>query len=445
MPQNTFPTSTLGLSSLQDGDTPSLLDIRPRLEVAARDMSDEMVNVFLDIQNAFDSIQETLRSVSPSLEYLQIDSADIESLYVGSEFGPGSMTVASGPPNYDTVGWIGSAEAAPAVNITSIVAGLVTTAAVHKLKAGHTVLIEGTTSAATHGYWVVDTVPTTDTFTATSLTGSSTGGTMTLIFAGGWLKTLAVSGTSFSNAHLVADVDGALYITDAFISLTGSSSTITLDPTVGSLKVEQAGGGYLAELSSGWIRLTDGTNVGDESVIQPGFYRAYKKGLSSLALARVVDIYGYGAFGPIVSLSQANGTPTATTATLLNDVLGGLMLWGFEGAGESEYCAGIFGVATEDHDTGAHGAGLSFSITANGATTPTAGMVLNQDGSLNVATSYKVAGTQVVGAGKTGWALPTGTLARTTFDQSTVTLAELAKRVAALVTDLYSQHGLIKA
>lgn len=34
------------------------------------------------------------------------------------------------------------------------------------------------------------------------------------------------------------------------------------------------------------------------------------------------------------------------------------------------------------------------------------------------------------------WAAPTGTLARTTFDQSTVTLPELAKRVAALITDL---------
>lgn len=38
---------------------------------------------------------------------------------------------------------------------------------------------------------------------------------------------------------------------------------------------------------------------------------------------------------------------------------------------------------------------------------------------------------------------PTGTLARTTFDQSTVTLAELAKRVAALITDLQSTHGLL--
>lgn len=59
--------------------------------------------------------------------------------------------------------------------------------------------------------------------------------------------------------------------------------------------------------------------------------------------------------------------------------------------------------------------------------------------------SFRIGLNQVVGARATGWALPTGTLSRATFDQSTVTLAQLAQRVAALITDLYSQHGLIGA
>lgn len=45
-----------------------------------------------------------------------------------------------------------------------------------------------------------------------------------------------------------------------------------------------------------------------------------------------------------------------------------------------------------------------------------------------------------------GWGLPTGTLTRSTFDPSTVTLAQLAERVAALITDLHvsgSYHGLL--
>lgn len=46
----------------------------------------------------------------------------------------------------------------------------------------------------------------------------------------------------------------------------------------------------------------------------------------------------------------------------------------------------------------------------------------------------------------TGWGMPTPTLDRTTFDPATVTLANLAKRVAALITDLHmsgSAHGLL--
>lgn len=55
---------------------------------------------------------------------------------------------------------------------------------------------------------------------------------------------------------------------------------------------------------------------------------------------------------------------------------------------------------------------------------------------------------KVVGDRQGGWTLPTGTLSRATFDQSTVTTAQLAQRVAALITDLYgsgSGHGLIGA
>jgi hypothetical protein len=57
---------------------------------------------------------------------------------------------------------------------------------------------------------------------------------------------------------------------------------------------------------------------------------------------------------------------------------------------------------------------------------------------------YRIAGTKVVAARVTGWGTPTGTLTRTTFDASTVTLVQLGERVAALVTDLLS-HGLIGA
>jgi hypothetical protein len=55
---------------------------------------------------------------------------------------------------------------------------------------------------------------------------------------------------------------------------------------------------------------------------------------------------------------------------------------------------------------------------------------------------YSVAGLQVVGTRKTGWAAPTGTATRTTFATGSVTLPLLAERVKALIDDL-TTHGLI--
>jgi hypothetical protein len=58
--------------------------------------------------------------------------------------------------------------------------------------------------------------------------------------------------------------------------------------------------------------------------------------------------------------------------------------------------------------------------------------------------AYHVNSIQVVGSRKTGWAAATGTATRATFDAATVTTAQLAERVKALLDDLIS-HGLIGA
>ena len=64
----------------------------------------------------------------------------------------------------------------------------------------------------------------------------------------------------------------------------------------------------------------------------------------------------------------------------------------------------------------------------------------------NVAANFTVpiqrSGTQVLGARATGWAAMTGTATRTAYDTATVTTAQLAERVKALIDDLRS-HGLI--
>ena len=58
--------------------------------------------------------------------------------------------------------------------------------------------------------------------------------------------------------------------------------------------------------------------------------------------------------------------------------------------------------------------------------------------------AYTYSGTQVVAGRRTGWTAATGTATRTTFATSTVTTAQLAERVKALLDDLIV-HGLIGA
>lgn len=63
---------------------------------------------------------------------------------------------------------------------------------------------------------------------------------------------------------------------------------------------------------------------------------------------------------------------------------------------------------------------------------------------ITTSSSYRVNGTQIATSRRTGWAAPTGTATRTTFNTATVTLAQLAERVKALIDDL-TTHGLIGA
>jgi hypothetical protein len=71
---------------------------------------------------------------------------------------------------------------------------------------------------------------------------------------------------------------------------------------------------------------------------------------------------------------------------------------------------------------------------------------IDSSGDINARTGqvYRIAGTQVVAARRTGWAAATGTATRTTFATSTVTTAQLAERVKALIDDLIA-HGLLGA
>ena len=61
---------------------------------------------------------------------------------------------------------------------------------------------------------------------------------------------------------------------------------------------------------------------------------------------------------------------------------------------------------------------------------------------LGATPAYRMNGLQVLTTRRTGWSAPTGTATRSTFATSTVTTAQLAERVKALIDDL-TAHGLV--
>lgn len=82
-----------------------------------------------------------------------------------------------------------------------------------------------------------------------------------------------------------------------------------------------------------------------------------------------------------------------------------------------------------------------WSVDALGAGTATGSYTAQGGGNYMSASEFRVSGTKVVGARKSGWTLATGTATRGTFATSTVTLAQLAEHVKALIDDLHSGGG----
>lgn len=430
MPSNTFPSSTIELSSLQDGDTPSLLDLRPFLD----NLQDQnAATAFTLVQQALDNIQQTLRGASPRLQQLSIGSADIADLTVSGEFGPGVFQVLNGQPNFDQIGWIGSQPSAIFVVITSIVAGLVTTATPHLLKPGDNVFIESTTVSANTGFYVVATTPLATTFTVTGGIpgGNSTGGDMTRQFQGAWLKSFAAGGTAFDNAPLIIDVDGSLTITDATIILNGATSQIVLDPTTGTISVTQVGGGgppfAQVYLQSGDIvfqqvgtgAATETTRLSQQNFIiggsdADGYQIELASGVSgslekifgsasTSALAELLRLQAASAAtsnGPVVGFYQNRGSGGAQTATQNGDTVGGMMASSFDGTSFGAYAAAIRAIATQNSAVAAHGTKLVFEVTPNGSNVATNVMTLDQDGSLSVPLKYKVGATSGLGVSR---------------------------------------------
>jgi hypothetical protein len=97
-------------------------------------------------------------------------------------------------------------------------------------------------------------------------------------------------------------------------------------------------------------------------------------------------------------------------------------------------------------ETGAN-AGSNFEIVRRsdaGANLGTPVSIARSTGVVTLSNPLTIGSSQVVGTRVTGWAAATGTATRTTFATGSVTTAQLAERVKALIDDL-TTHGLIGA
>jgi hypothetical protein len=110
----------------------------------------------------------------------------------------------------------------------------------------------------------------------------------------------------------------------------------------------------------------------------------------------------------------------------------------FEGNGGTDRNASIAGQGADSFVCFKNG---NFAVGASAAS-----YKLDVAGDINARSGfvYRVNGTQVLGARRTGWSAPTGTSSRATFDTASVTAAQLAQRFKALYEDLVAT-GVIGA
>jgi hypothetical protein len=183
-------------------------------------------------------------------------------------------------------------------------------------------------------------------------------------------------------------------------------------------------------------------------------------------------VFAIQAIGQLASrflVCRSRGTQAARTALINGDQIGLFQFGGFDGSrtiSGAQVTADIDGtVTTSDmpvqlrmrtRPTGLTGTYDRLTIASSGEvsiatllrinnTTGTEKLSVTGNAQLTDTTnSFMVGLNPVVGSRKTGWAAPTGTATRTTFDTATVTTAQLAERVKALIDNL-TTHGLIGA
>lgn len=208
-------------------------------------------------------------------------------------------------------------------------------------------------------------------------------------------------------------------------------------------------------------------NAGDVTLTHAANTLAFAGASTGYTFDSKVSIIGSASFFNALEMQSTNDDANAgpyflfyrNSATPANNDVGGTMIWQFKNDGGSQFNAATLDARMIDVTAGSEDVSLRLVVSVAGANNHVAMQVHNGVqigaptsgfmglGTLNLDNDLYKDGLKVVGARKTGWGVPTGTLTRTTFVTSTVTLPQLAERVAALIADLEatSGHGLIAA
>lgn len=195
MPTPATPSSTLTLSPLVERLAPYGAPIRTALNTLKARKDTTNWSAISALLSRIEAIEELLRTSSPALDSLSLSYADIGELVIGGEYGPGDISILTGPPDYEEIAWIGTHVDLSTVTVTSISAiGEWVTATAHGLEPGDRVYYSGS-AGWDDRYWKVLTTPSTTTFTTTSNAGvTGSGGTIQKVFVGGHFEQLAVGG-----------------------------------------------------------------------------------------------------------------------------------------------------------------------------------------------------------------------------------------------------------
>jgi len=254
-----------------------------------------------------------------------------------------------------------------------------------------------------------------------------------------------INGGSYASCRVTGDVRMGVS-NAAWGAVQFSDITFTVDSGVSGINLDDG-----CNYSSGFVFVNNG-NISNYSarVVAPGLTVRYGMDASAVELT-------YSA-GSHFGVSQNIRLPASRAYTILNNAgSSALSLLARSGSNDDVTIGhGLSGLLAVQSGAG----GIYFAVDGASRMQLTDAVLrphadntydLGQAGQLwrdikgyngDMVTSYKIGGTQVVGARKTGWTAATGTATRATFDTASVTLPQLAERVKALLDDQIS-HGLI--